>query len=420
MSRSRHKDAGLTLLELMVSVLLAMMLTGGLFYMMSAQQKSYATQMSSMDAQENLWGAMEYISNELRKAGYGFGGCPPDPTLGYNAPVVQMWNQVAGCSPTPSGCIRPDRYFVSFLSQNATRTYPPVKTYNGNDGPDSFYITYVDDNTAGTLVGLRLAREAPEASSFLTLTSPGNVKIGDLLILWQHGTPRHCTVLEATSVPVDTGGGSGPYQVQYDPIAGGVYNPPGGQHDYLFPTQYTKGALVMNAGSLKNRRERHFSIDDSGSAPDVVPQLRPPRLVAFDMVPDPLTGYGNPKLANKQVIAYGIEDMQIAWACDRNADGILEEGNTDAARQTDEWAFNVAQDTPPVCSELYPLTAVRVTLVARTTGAVISKVGFRPAAEDRAAGTPADDQLETDNMGTFARAVLTSTIKPRNLRRSVQ
>jgi hypothetical protein len=107
------------------------------------------------------------------------------------------------------------------------------------------------------------------------------------------------------------------------------------------------------------------------------------------------------------VLAEGIEDLQVSFACDLNADGVM----TEVPNTTDEWTLNFANDPIEVsrfrkCNQP---TAVRITLVARSltedTGINAALTGnHRPAVENRAAGSP--DQ--------FRRRVLTTTVYPRN------
>jgi prepilin-type N-terminal cleavage/methylation domain-containing protein len=117
-----------------------------------------------------------------------------------------------------------------------------------------------------------------------------------------------------------------------------------------------------------------------------------------------------------QVLAEGIEDLQVAYACDRlpaaAPDGALTEGTDAASRQADEWVFNQTGDVVPAgCATP---AAIRITLIGRsltedtnlfgTAGSGSASNSFKPAVEDGAAGTP-------DN---FRHRVLTTTVYPRN------
>jgi hypothetical protein len=117
-----------------------------------------------------------------------------------------------------------------------------------------------------------------------------------------------------------------------------------------------------------------------------------------------------------QVLAEGIEDLQVAYACDPNADGVLTEGPNTA---TDEWMLNdpndvIATNNALKCNQP---SAVRLTLVARSLtedngiDATLTDNG-RPKAENHAVHTP-DNNFYTGR-DQFRRRVLTTTIYPRN------
>jgi hypothetical protein len=54
--------------------------------------------------------------------------------------------------------------------------------------------------------------------------------------------------------------------------------------------------------------------------------------------------------ADFEVIADNIEDMQIAWGCDADNDGIIEEDPAPGNRNNDEWVGNYAGGTDNVRS----------------------------------------------------------------------
>ncbi len=384
----------MTLVELMVSMFLAILLAGGLFFMMSGQQKTYNEQLSTMTAQENLWGAMEYLAGEVRRAGYGFGGCPPQPTLGYPAPVVMMWDgTTTGTAPNVKVS-----QLVSFDVDNNSNLFSNV-----SDGTDSLTLAYAVDNTQGALTAVRTTGIEPNAAqAVLNVNHSGTIQANDLVALWQHGSTKHCTLLQITANPVLNGGGG--YDLTYG--GGNAYNPTAPNHPLIFPITggYLKGTLVMRMGKTTDQLQHYFAIDDGSGN-------RPPRLVTWSKTDQ----------SDLQVVADGIEDLQISWGCDVDNDGDVFEGGTTSARQTDEWAFNTQSDTMPACETSdNAIRVVRVTLIGRTVGPVTSRKGFRPACEDHAAGTAAQDLTATGQIGTYGRAVLTSVIKPRNIARSVQ
>jgi len=125
-----------------------------------------------------------------------------------------------------------------------------------------------------------------------------------------------------------------------------------------------------------------------------------------------------------QVLAEGIEDLQIAYACDTgpvaapslaNPDGMLNEGIDDATRRTDEWLNNVPNDTIyGVTSQGYcnlP-TAVRITLVART----LAPDDLIDLASGNGPPDIEDHRYDPRTADQFRRRVLSTTVYPRNNR----
>ncbi|MCB9558402.1 MAG: PilW family protein [Deltaproteobacteria bacterium] len=376
-------QAGLTLIELMIGVLLASVFISGLFYLFSGQKKTYTQQHNQMTNHQSLAGAMQFLTRQIRRGGTGFGGCPNS--------QAKMWSG--------SGTDTKVSPYVALQVYNGcdlTTTAPA--SCSGNDGVDSFTIAYSDDAAVGTLPAARLIADAltSDSASPIRVRTAGNFQAGDRMILWD---PRRewCTMLAVTGNPTSGGGG---FELPH--AAGGsvdsvVYNPTGGLN--IFPSSgYGVGALVVRIGPRS--RVRHFSIDSS---------TNPPRLVTWT------TEAANPS-ANKgdlEVLADGVEDMQIAWACDVDGDGDLSE--TPSSPTTDEWAFADPGDTAPTCGDAR-ISAVRITLIARQPSPDMeNQTSYRPAAEDRAAGSPAADQVATNGMGTFVRSTLTTVVNLPNV-----
>jgi type IV pilus assembly protein PilW len=106
--------------------------------------------------------------------------------------------------------------------------------------------------------------------------------------------------------------------------------------------------------------------------------------------------------AAAEPLAEGIEDLQIAVGVDLDGDGVIK----DTGSTTDEWFYNAPGDPAPPDPTVTKWTAIRISLVARTTsdhGTVTQS--SRPALEDRPAGA-AD---------IFRRRQMTSVVEVRNL-----
>jgi hypothetical protein len=223
------------------------------------------------------------------------------------------------------------------------------------------------------------------------------------MVFWQPGTDRPCTLLALTAAPTARVPAGTGFDLPHDATSG--YNP----GTNIFPAGgYDQGALVINVSEVT---PRHFAIDKDVGDPNKLPRLV--TWTTANAVPSSDTG-------DIEVVAEGIEDMQIAFACDEGfpGDGIFEEGTNATARITDEWAYNVAGETdgdgnqlpdPMYCPD--GIGAVRITLVARsasedTTADTVSVARRLPAAENRPEGSP----------DAYHRRKLTVLIHPRNTR----
>lgn len=383
----KSHDAGLTIIELMISLLLASVLTSGVFYMVSGQTKTYRSEVSKVGLQQNMSGAAEYLARQIRMAGYGFGRCPGG--------VVNQWDGAAG---TTASTYRAVQFYNSCNLRTTAPASCPTAPIGNPDAPDSFTVTYAQTDSIASS-GVRIVNAMPASSANIEVNAPGGFKQGDIVALWQPGTTTACTLMRLTHDPQAIGGGGVPsYHLQHHPD--GLYNPPGGQN--IFPAGgYGAGTLVINL-TRGNAIPRHFAVDTT---------TNPSRLVTWT------TANADPSsdTANLEPIADNVEDMQVAWACDVNNDGAYDEGATVADRTTDEWGGNVANDTLPTCG-VRPIGLVRLTIIARGASPEMdNKLGFRPAAEDRAAGSASEDLSATSNMGTYTRRTVSLTAAPYNL-----
>lgn len=67
-SDNRSRSAGFTLVELMVALLITGIITAALFQLLSGQSRMVASQSAKQEAQQNVRGALEIVSSELRSA----------------------------------------------------------------------------------------------------------------------------------------------------------------------------------------------------------------------------------------------------------------------------------------------------------------------------------------------------------------
>ena len=381
--RRCRRAAGLTLVELMITLVLGGVVSSAAFMFFVGQRRVYTTQAKILDIQQNLWGAMDALTRFVRSAGMGMTGC------------------VMSGDPPPGGATAPQTGLRIYQNgpPAAVSRLAPIWIQNGVAGaPDS--ITVVFGSGFGTFVDSKLGASVATATD--PIATPANqgalFRVNDFALLLDatsapQGPPvgdRGCTLFQVTSVDNVTGvlGHAGT----------STWNPtvnPAGYIPFLYAGGVNGAAGLRNVGALTWVQ---FSIDSTGAP------VAPPRLVMRRL--DGLAGS-----TAAVTMAEGIEDLQIAYACDTdppppNGDGVFSEGTDAASKQIDEWIFNATGDVPTTACNRPQ--AIRITLLARShdPDTLLSGVGTnaKAAVEDGAAGT-AD---------TFRHRALTTTVFPRN------
>lgn len=390
--RGRAREDGVTIVELMVAIVLVGLLAAGLLALMAGQQRGYSRQLEGTGIQQNLGGAIEHLERQVRLAGFGLAGpCPGSvlragtatgaPTL----PAITLYNACNLLTQSPTACCS---------SANLGSCSAAMSTA----AADSLSVAYAGDvNNPALIGGIRLTRALGDADQTVFVGASGGMATGGRFMLWEPGTPTPCVLRQLTANPVAVGA-----EFQLAHGASAPINGAGGTAQ-AFPA----GTLLFPVAATS--LPRHFAID---------PATRPPRLVTWS------TAAANPSTdrANLEVLAEGVESLQVAYACDVGdsagvgaGDGQLAEGSTVAERRVDEWAFNVAGETyVPNCA-VRPIRAVRLTLIGRgASGDPRDRAGRRPATEDQPEGTAAADHAESHG-GSFQREVLSVQVRPRNI-----
>ena len=363
MGRSRRSgEAGLTLIELLITIAIGSAVAASTFIFFASQQRVYETQTQLLNVQQNLWLAMETLSRQVRSAGSSMVGCGPQglrATSGggpvFRIPPLVITNCAAGA---------PDQL---------TLTYFTGGSGNFSDAALSETVQTTFNDVILKTLDSTVFREGEFVMLLNTTSTPP-------------GGDRGCSLFQVTGPP-----GVGTLPVGSSSPWNAPGNVPG-----LIPYNYDLASSgIRNLGTLISLR----MFIDPGSA------TQPPRLMIDDQA----------DAAPAQSLAEGIEDLQIAYACDLQPaaapDGALSEGTTPASRLADEWVNNQAGDVVPAACALP--TAIRMTLVGRSIAADTAltatagggmTLSFKPAAEDGVVGIP-------DN---FRHRLLTTTIYPRN------
>jgi prepilin-type N-terminal cleavage/methylation domain-containing protein len=376
----RRNSRGLTLVEVMVSLVLSSLVVAGGFALMSSQRPVISGQLRIGKRQQDLWVATELLQRDFRRAGMAFGVCRATVAGVIYRAHANVW---------PSGA-------------GSKQVLRPI-TINDNAGPggtDTLLLNWFEPTgvgggaqfttTSGDLWGAASVGTAPPFAGAQSFMTPGGVACGSaafpaggriLALVFNgnaSGANQECLVVEVTGANCTTN------TLTIDPRPQNVF---GFQTPVYTPPALYATTTDHQIANLGVQRSVLYAIVPGDA-------VQPPRLtrqVNGGAVED---------------VAIGIEDMQLVPACDVNNDGVINlEGADDAARATDEWFYNVAGDTTPATCTSFP--QVRVSLVSRTLS---PDPGFnlpgrgRPALENHAAGAP--DQ--------FHRRLISSVIRAQN------
>jgi prepilin-type N-terminal cleavage/methylation domain-containing protein len=373
---ARQPQSGVTLVELMITIIIASIVASSTFMFFVGQRRVYDTQMKVLNTQQNLWAATETLTRLVRAGGMGLTGC------------------VNSTDPGPTGTTMPATGLRAFSkSAGAGMRLAPIWINNGAAGaPDQLTVVfgsggfgnYTDTNLGATVTNATSAITAPTGLSTVYRT-------GEFIVLLDNtatpaGPPsgdRGCSLFQITGIDAATD------SLQHATTS--IWNA-GSAIAAIVPNTYTGGASptagIRDIGALNWVQ---FSIDATGEDPKLMMNR--------------LDGSAGP-----QVLADGIEDLQIAYACDNlpaaTPDGAFTEGTDTASKKIDEWNLNVSGDTlNAACNRPQ---AVRITVIARSTEPDTTLAGLtnnlKPAVEDGVAG----------KADTFRHRVMTTTVFPRN------
>jgi hypothetical protein len=374
----------------MIGLVLSSMVVAGAFYFLQRSRPVLQNQLMLQADQQGLWVAMEFVERDVRRAGLGFGFCRKSLQAG-----VDYWPRT-----WPSGSSAP------------TTIYPVAMVDGGNSASDTLTLNYslsasggaADASLTAAVAGGTAAGTVFTSSTVLALTdlrgflsSSGGSLCGGAWAFTGAGTPANpypiallynvidssteCSMVQVTGVTV-TNSATCAGNLTHASSASAPYNPSSISGTYTAPA-YPSGMQVSNLGTLYSIT---YSIDSTTDPNN-------PRLVRDD-------GLGG----GPQVVAYGVEDLQVVPACDVNNNLRIDpEGS--GGKSSDEWFYNIDADSVSATCKTYP--QVRVSMVVRADNPDPSfTLGQRPALENRAAATTSDQ---------FYRRVLSATLPVPNV-----
>lgn len=405
-ARRRSRQAGMTIVEVLIALILASIVAIGVISFFTGQRTIYDSHSHIAEAELNGQTALEMIARVVRDSGMGFVECSAwcgSTTVSNNGTSTTVAFGPGVITPVVLGSsAAPPDVGLRVGTGNVLSRLPPlwVRNSTSTTASDTLYVAYGVGGT-GAFV------DAPLTSTVATVSDPVMVpaatipafQANDYILLIDTTVgpggstgcvPDHgCTLFQITSISGNTLVHAANFINPGSNVTGLIpqipYPPP------QMPTQgyvatYQPAPGVRNIGQLK---VLVFDIPSEAGPPT----LRMTSLESSGWVTTPL--------------AVGIEDLQIAVGCDINGNGIIDEGTDATARKTDEWYVNTASDSAIACPRP---EAVRITVAARSVepDSVLMEVtsNMRPAIEDRIAGTP--DQ--------FRHRIYQTVVYPRNSR----
>jgi prepilin-type N-terminal cleavage/methylation domain-containing protein len=395
------RDAGLTMVELMVTIVVASLVAASTFVFFAGQQRIYETQTKLVNVQQNVTAAMELLTRFVRSAGSGMFGCVRAdsdlPGVGDPGPV----NAVGPATPLTAAPAVGARAYLNLIGEVRV---PPVWITDGASGaPDTITVAFGDGsfgNWFDAAVGVDMAAGAPTANLDYPAT-PATLdsvfRVNEFIMVFDttqsplRAAPlyndRGCSIFQITAIDTALNRLTRAATSKWNPASNALA-------PNLVPFTYTGGASasagIRHLGTLNWVR---FAIRPAAGT-------TPPALTMLQLHVDPN--------ATPSVLSEGIEDMQISYACDRNPDdGELPYTPT----LTDEWGLNhpfgaAGTETQPTNCGVPD--AIRITLIARSLGEDPLLSGLtsnaKPGVENGAPG----------GADRFRHRVVTTTVFPRN------
>jgi prepilin-type N-terminal cleavage/methylation domain-containing protein len=433
--RGNHHDRGMTLVEIMITLIISSIIAASTFMFFAGQQRIYETQTKLLNIQQNLWAAMEVVARHARAAGSGMYECVR-PASYYNA-TLDNGSRLLSTSPSP-GPLTPD---LTAPPQTGLRAFdatsgnmqwiPPLWIVNNSNaasdatlgvipGTDVISVAF-GNRTSGTdvdaVLALNVASSASSATISLATTGGAATgamfRLGEFILLlqtppWGFGSDplvdRGCSMFQITA---DPSAGITLAHAASAINAGDIVWNPSGDVPGLIPS----GGYVGGSAGVRNFGQLTWVTFFVKMGPGGIPNLM--------MWQRHLSGTS----AAPQILAEGIEDLQVSFACDTGALGLynvsgvngqLDEGTSDDSRLFDEWWNNVPSDNLPAINTdgfCNLPTAVRLTMVVRTLApddlidTSVTTNGPVDVEDHRYSPRPADK---------YRRRVLTTTVYPRN------
>ncbi len=252
--RQRRSQAGFTLVELMISLVIFSLAVAGVLSVAVSMNQGFREQRQAIGAEDNARGAMDFISDAIRSA----------------SPAVQQ-----------SGVIRDDLTCTCFAAASSSSCAAPIGSSgiavtNSTTGPDMLRIVFA---SGGVVTSTRTTYA--KGTTTITLTDASGVSAGDQLLI---SDLTNGDIVTVTNVNMTGPGNQGDITVGPSPCAG-------------FTSTYATNSLVVRVLRAK------FFVDTTNS------QGFGTNVLFMDPDDDGTTYSPEP-------LAENVEDFQVALGID--------------------------------------------------------------------------------------------------------
>ena len=317
----RSRSRGMSLVELMVAVTLALVTIVVVMQVLSVYEARKRTATVGNDAEMSAAVGLFMLERQVRSAGAGL-------TL-----------------PTGFACAQGVNGFYDGTTFSNGAPFAPLAIVDGGDvagvpQPDRLTVLH-SDAAFGVAPGTIIQGMASAASPVTVSTAVGLTR-GDLMLLGGADGQKLCTLAQLSAAPSPVGSG---LQLQHSSGAAYPYNPASPPASFANAIRYDVGDIVVNLGRLGMRTFGVICNDAAAPASDNSCDLA---------MWDTLAAPANPTLAQADSIASQVYNLQVQYGVSAVASPVV----TDWVDATGAWAA-------PTAVDIERIKAVRIAIVTR-------------------------------------------------------
>jgi type IV pilus assembly protein PilW len=312
---ARFHNRGLSLVELMVAVTIAIITGIVVLQVLSTYESRRRTLTVGLDAEMSAAVGVYMVEREVRMAGAGF--------------------------TTPSGLLCGNG--INAYYDGATLadgvSIPFVRITDGGTGPDRISVMHANSAFGAAPGTVTQAMASPDAAVRVEGTT--GLTTGDLFVVGSQDGVKVCTLMQMTANPVSVGTN---WTLAHT-SGGSKYNPANPSAAFTSPVNYDVGDAVYNLGTFGMRTFRVICNDAAA------PSLTNTCILGSS---DAIAGPATPTIAQAEAVASQVIDFQAQY------------GVAPAGSQTvDSWVDATGGWAAPSAADQRRIKAVRIAIVTR-------------------------------------------------------